>query len=136
MPGTSPTIIQPPASHYEFDTDEAGFEEWAGKWRLAWKDQGEGPRTVVVWDHALGHRAEVPIPDGVSYGWWEGDAGWFLANDRRAGRAYCSGNSRQLAPPNSPLDLTAAACSLYRAQRLTGRCGRWVCRSTTVYSRR
>jgi hypothetical protein len=86
--------IRPPAAHYEFDTDEAGFEEWAGKWRLAWKDRGEGPRTVVVWDHAAGRRAEVLIPDGVSYGWWEGDAGWFLTYDRRAGRAYCSGNSR------------------------------------------
>jgi hypothetical protein len=86
--------ILPPVSYYEFDTDEAGFEEWAGQWGLAWKDRGEGPRTAVTWDHAAGRRGEVVIPDGVGYGWWQGDAGWFLTYDRRSGRAYSSGNYR------------------------------------------
>jgi hypothetical protein len=86
--------LRAPAAYYEFDTDEPGFEEWAGKWRLAWKDRSEGPRTVVTWDHAVGRRGEILIEDGVSYGWWEADAGWFLTYDRRSGRAYCSGSYR------------------------------------------
>ena len=86
--------LRPPAAYYEFDTDEAGFEEWVGKWGLPWKDRSEGPRTVVTWDHTAGQRGEVQVEDGVSCGWWEGDAGWFLTYDRRAKRAYCSGNYR------------------------------------------
>jgi hypothetical protein len=86
--------ILPPAMYYEFDTDEPGFEDWVGGWGLAWKDRGQGPRFVVTWDHAAGRRGEVHVEDGVSYGWWEGDAGWFLTYDRRRGRAYCSGNYR------------------------------------------
>jgi hypothetical protein len=86
--------LLPPAAYYEFDTDEAGFEDWAGKWRLAWKERGEGPRTAITWDHAAGQRGEVQIQDGIGCGWWEGDAGWFLTYDRRTGRAYCSGNYR------------------------------------------
>lgn len=84
----------PPASYYEFDTNEAGFEEWAGRWGLAWKDRREGAISAITWDHAAGRRGEVWIPDGVGYGWCEGDAVWSLSYDRRAGRAYCSGNYR------------------------------------------
>jgi hypothetical protein len=65
-----------------------------GSRRLPWNDHGEGPRLVVTWDHAAGQRGEVQVQDGLSYGWWEGDAGWFLTYDRRNGRAYCSGNYR------------------------------------------
>ncbi len=86
--------LAPPVSYYEFDTDEAGFEEWATGWGLAWKDRTEGTRTAVVWDHAAKQRGEVHIANGVGYGWWEGDAVWSLTYDRRAGRAYCSGNYR------------------------------------------
>jgi hypothetical protein len=86
--------IRPPASYYEFDTDEAGFEEWVGRWHLAWKDRNQGPRTVVTWDHQAGRPGEVLVEDAISYGWWEADAGWFLTYDHRSGRAYCSGNYR------------------------------------------
>jgi len=86
--------LRPPAAYYEFDTDEAGFLEWVGMWGLAWKDKGDGPRHVVTWDHAAGRPGEVQVPDGLSYGWWQADAGWFLTFDQRTGRAYCSGTSR------------------------------------------
>jgi hypothetical protein len=86
--------LRPPVSYYEFDTDEAGFAEWAANWRLAWKERGAGPRSVAVWDHEAGRRGEVEIQDGVGCGWWEGDAVWSLAYDRRTGRAYCSGSYR------------------------------------------
>jgi hypothetical protein len=86
--------LRPPVAYYEFDTDEAGFEEWVGKWQLAWKDRGEGSLTAIIWDHDAGRRGEVTIQDGIGYGWWEADAGWFLTYDRRTGRAYCSGNYR------------------------------------------
>ena len=81
MPAIAPSWRAMPirAEVNDFDTDQAGFEEWVGKWRLAGKDRGEGPRTVVTWHHAAGRRAEVLIQDGVGCGWWEGDAGWFIA---------------------------------------------------------
>src|SRR5262249_5425327 len=64
--------LLPPVAYYEFDTDEAGFEEWGGRWRLAREERGEGPRTAVIWAHAAGRRGEVQIPDRVACGWWEG----------------------------------------------------------------
>jgi hypothetical protein len=85
--------LRPPASYYEFDTDEASFEEWAGTWRLDW-ERGAGPQFVVVWDHASGRPGEVDIRDGVRYAWSKQDAGWSLTYDRRTGRAYCSGTYR------------------------------------------
>ena len=81
--------LRPPASYYEFDTDEAGFEEWAGGW-----ERVEGRRFVVVCDHAAGRPGEVELADGVGYYWAHEDAGWSLTYDRRAGRAYCSGHYR------------------------------------------
>lgn len=84
----------PPVAYYEFDTSEAGFEEWAGRWGLDWKDRREGAISSIIWNHAAGRPGEVWIADGVKYGWWEGDAVWSLNYDRRAGRAYCSGHYR------------------------------------------
>ena len=97
MPANASNVayhLRAPAAYYEFDTDEAGFEEWAANWRLDWKGRSEGPRSVIVWDHAAGRPGETQIEDGVSYGWWKDDAGWFLTYDRSTGRAYCSGNYR------------------------------------------
>ncbi len=86
-------FLRPPASYYEFDTDEAGFEDWAAGWELAWQ-RVEGRRWAVVWDHAAGRPGEAEVPDGVGYDWAKEDAGWSLTFDRRAGRAYCSGHYR------------------------------------------
>lgn len=84
----------PPVAYYEFDTSEAGFEEWAGRWGLAWKARSEGAVSVLTWDHTSSRPVEVWIANGIEYRWWQGDVVWSLSYDRRAGRAYCSGNYR------------------------------------------
>jgi hypothetical protein len=85
--------IRAPASYYEFDTDQAGFEEWAGMWSLPW-ERSDGQKWVVVWDHAKMKIGEVEVEDGVRYSWAKQDAGWSLTFDRRTRRAYCSGHYR------------------------------------------
>ncbi|MGL6072659.1 MAG: hypothetical protein ACRC8S_00730 [Fimbriiglobus sp.] len=85
--------VRQPASYYEFDTDEAGFEEWAAGWGLAWQ-RIEGLRFVRVWDHVSGKLGEVELADTVGYAWSHLDAGWSITYDRSTGRAYCSGHYR------------------------------------------
>lgn len=85
--------VRSPASYYDFDTTEAGFAEFAGNWRLPW-NKTEGQGYASTWNHATNSLDDVRIGDGIYFGWSKDDANWWLAYDRKTGRAYCSGTYR------------------------------------------